>query len=63
MKAAVLRKVKEPLVLEDFPEPVIGRDEVLVQTRAVGICGTDLHILDGWGYKPDLPHVMGHERH
>lgn len=61
MKAAVLRNIKGPLVFEDFPEPVIGRGEVLVQTRAVGICGTDLHILDGWGYVPDLPHVMGHE--
>jgi 2-desacetyl-2-hydroxyethyl bacteriochlorophyllide A dehydrogenase len=61
MKAAVLRQVKGPLVFEDFPEPVIARGDVLVQTKAVGICGTDLHILDGWGYVPDLPHVMGHE--
>jgi D-arabinose 1-dehydrogenase-like Zn-dependent alcohol dehydrogenase len=34
---------------------------VLVQTKACGICGTDLHIRDGWGYTPELPFIMGHE--
>jgi propanol-preferring alcohol dehydrogenase len=61
MKAAVLRKIKDRLVFEEFPEPTISRDEVLVQTKAVGICGTDLHIIDGWGYTPALPHILGHE--
>jgi D-arabinose 1-dehydrogenase-like Zn-dependent alcohol dehydrogenase len=61
MKAAVLRKLKDRLVFEEFPDPKIGRSEVLVQTKAVGICGTDLHIIDGWGYVPDLPHILGHE--
>lgn len=61
MKAAVLRRIKEPLSFDDFPEPVLGSDEVLVRTKACGICGTDLHIVDGWGYVPPLPHILGHE--
>jgi D-arabinose 1-dehydrogenase-like Zn-dependent alcohol dehydrogenase len=61
MKAAVLRKINAPLVFEDFPEPKVGRGEVLVQTKAVGICATDLHIVHGWGYEPELPHILGHE--
>jgi alcohol dehydrogenase, propanol-preferring len=61
MKAAVLHQVREPLRIEDVPMPQIGPDEVLVHTRACGICGTDLHIRDGWGYTPKLPFVMGHE--
>ncbi len=61
MRAAVLREIKRPLVFEDFPEPVVGPSEVLVETKAVGICGTDLHIVDGWGYVPQLPHILGHE--
>jgi propanol-preferring alcohol dehydrogenase len=47
--------------MEDIPKPKIGPHEVLVRTKACGICGTDLHIRDGWGYTPDLPFVMGHE--
>ena len=61
MKAAVLHRIGQALQIEDVPEPEIGPDEVLVQTRACGICGTDLHIRDGWGYTPELPFVMGHE--
>ena len=41
--------------------PEIGEEDFLVHTRACGICGTDLHIRDGWGYTPNLPFIMGHE--
>lgn len=56
-----MRAVQAPLILEDLPKPKIGPDEVLVETRTSGICGTDLHMLAGHGYVPDLPHVLGHE--
>lgn len=61
MKAAVLNAVGEPLRLEEVSEPRIGSDDVLVQAEACGICATDLHICDGWGYTPDLPFILGHE--
>lgn len=61
MKAAVLHKIGAPLRIEEVAVPRIGPDDVLVQTKACGICGTDLHICDGWGYTPELPFVMGHE--
>ena len=61
MRAAVLRELRNPLLIEEVQIPDIGPDDVLVQTRACGICGTDLHIQDGWGYTPTLPFVMGHE--
>ena len=32
-----------------------------VAVRACGIDGTDLKLLDGFGYTPDLPFIMGHE--
>ncbi|MEI7760670.1 MAG: alcohol dehydrogenase catalytic domain-containing protein [Thermoleophilia bacterium] len=41
------------------PEPLPG--ELLVRVEACGICGTDLHILAGESYRPDLPFVLGHE--
>jgi propanol-preferring alcohol dehydrogenase len=43
----------------DTPSP--GRGEVLVRIHAAGVCGTDLHILDGM-IKPDpYPMTIGHE--
>ncbi|MBI3840102.1 MAG: alcohol dehydrogenase catalytic domain-containing protein [Planctomycetia bacterium] len=61
MKAAVLRQLKQSLVIEDVPVPEIGPDEVLVETHSCGICRTDLHIQDGLAYVPGLPHIPGHE--
>jgi propanol-preferring alcohol dehydrogenase len=61
MKAAVLHHIGEPLAVEEVPIPEIGPDEVLVATRACGICRTDLHIQDGLAYVPSLPHIPGHE--
>ena len=61
MKAAVMHQVGAPLRLEEVPVPEIGPEEVLVETRSSGICGTDLHILKGFGYTPPLPHILGHE--
>jgi propanol-preferring alcohol dehydrogenase len=61
MEAAVLKELNKPLVIERVPKPELRYGEVLVQTKACGICGTDLHIIDGTGYKPRLPHILGHE--
>ena len=61
MKAAVLRQLGEPLALEELPRPQPAADEVLVRVRACGIDGTDLKLLDGFGYTPALPFIMGHE--
>lgn len=49
------------LRLDDVDTPKPGRGEVLVRIHAAGVCGTDLHILDGM-IKPDLyPMTLGHE--
>ncbi|HLJ90355.1 MAG TPA: alcohol dehydrogenase catalytic domain-containing protein [Candidatus Angelobacter sp.] len=61
MKAAMMHGVGRPLRVEEVPVPEIDADEVLVETRSCGICGTDLHILKGLGYVPPLPHILGHE--
>jgi len=41
VKAAVLRGGR--MVVDDVPDPVPGEGQVLVQTKACGICGSDLH--------------------
>jgi L-iditol 2-dehydrogenase len=46
--------------LEQRPDPLPGPGEALVAVRAVGICGTDLHILDHT-YPHAEPLIPGHE--
>jgi L-iditol 2-dehydrogenase len=46
--------------VQEVPEPVAGPGEVLVKPLAVGICGTDLHILEG-DYLSNPPMTLGHE--
>ena len=41
MRAAVFRR--GDLVVDTIPDPVLAEGQVLVKTRACGICGSDLH--------------------
>jgi 2-desacetyl-2-hydroxyethyl bacteriochlorophyllide A dehydrogenase len=62
MKAAVLRELPAGrLDVSEVPEPVLPPGSVLVEMSACGICGTDLHIMSGESYRPELPFVLGHE--
>ena len=61
MKAALLHELGQPLRVENAPQPNPGAGEALVRVRACGIDGTDLKLLDGFGYLPELPFIMGHE--
>jgi L-iditol 2-dehydrogenase len=60
MKALLLKQYME-LEYTDLPAPQIGPEEVLVRVRAVGICGSDVHGLDGSTGRRIPPLVMGHE--
>jgi L-iditol 2-dehydrogenase len=60
MKALVLEEYNK-LVYRDFPDPVLAEDEVLVKVEAVGICGSDVHGMDGSTGRRIPPLVMGHE--
>jgi alcohol dehydrogenase, propanol-preferring len=61
MKAAVLRAFGAPLSIEEVDDPRPGPDDAVIKVRACGIDGTDLKLLDGFGYTPELPFIMGHE--
>ncbi|MFM7119960.1 MAG: Zn-dependent alcohol dehydrogenase [Gammaproteobacteria bacterium] len=60
MKAAVLREINKPLVIEDIQHGKPGPREVLVRTVAAGVCHSDLHFQNG-SYPYPLPAVLGHE--
>lgn len=59
MKAAV---ISSPGVVEvaTVDDPAPGPREVVVEVAACGLCGTDLHILEG-EFAPSLPVIPGHE--
>jgi L-iditol 2-dehydrogenase len=61
MKAVVkYGKGKGMVEIRDVPEPKIKDDEVLIEVKAVSVCGSDLHIYrDSHPYWP--PVVLGHE--
>ncbi|WP_055570198.1 zinc-dependent alcohol dehydrogenase family protein [Streptomyces atriruber] len=59
MKAAIIESVGKAVVGE-LPDPAPGPRDVVVEVAACGLCGTDLHILQG-EFAPTLPVVPGHE--
>jgi len=60
MQALLLKNYME-LELTEMPAPVPAPDEVLVRVAACGICGSDVHGLDGSSGRRIPPLVMGHE--
>ena len=60
MKALVLTAYNH-LEIQDVPRPQIADDEVLLRVRACGICGSDIHGMDGSTGRRQPPIIMGHE--
>lgn len=51
---------KGMIEIQEVPEPKIKEDEVLIEVKAVSVCGSDLHIYhDAHPYWP--PVILGHE--
>ena len=59
MKAAIITGIDQ-ISVETVPDPTPKSREVVVEVVASGICGTDLHILQG-EFAPTLPIIPGHE--
>jgi len=49
------------LRIDDIDDLQPGRGEVLIRIGAAGVCGTDLHILDGMIKPERYPMTLGHE--
>ena len=60
MKALLLTASKQ-FEVTDLPEPDIGPEDVLIRVKACGICGSDVHGMDGSSGRRIPPIVMGHE--
>jgi L-iditol 2-dehydrogenase len=57
MKAAMYYSL-DNIIIQDVPIPKIGANEILVEMRACGVCGSDLM---EWYLKTRSPLVLGHE--
>jgi len=60
MKALVLEDYHK-LEYKDVPKPRMGAEDVLIQVKACGICGSDVHGLDGSTRRRIPSVIMGHE--
>ena len=60
MKALVLTD-RNHYVYEDVPDPRAGPGDVVVEVKAAGICGSDIHGMDGSTGRRRPPLIMGHE--
>lgn len=63
MKALVKYALEDGAVeIRDVPEPQLQPGTVLVAARAVGVCGSDVHMWrNGQSWEVKLPLVLGHE--
>ena len=61
MQAVVLREFHGGLAVEERPRPEPSGGGVLVRVEAVGVCHSDLHVVEGYFPSSPLPLVLGHE--
>ena len=63
MKAAILAKQREPLVIDSVQlPPDLAPGQVLVKVHYTSVCGSQVAMIDGKrGQDPYLPHLLGHE--
>ena len=60
MKALVLQEYNR-FEYTEVPDPQVGPEDVLIQVKACGICGSDIHGMDGSSGRRIPPLIMGHE--
>ncbi len=60
-KAAIFHGAKKPFEIKEFPVLPPAKGTAGLTLVSSGICGTDVHIHDGFLDMPDMPLVIGHE--
>ncbi len=60
MKALVLTQYNH-FEYQEGPRPDVATEDVLIEVKACGICGSDVHGMDGSSGRRRPPIIMGHE--
>ncbi|MCH2060817.1 MAG: galactitol-1-phosphate 5-dehydrogenase [Verrucomicrobiales bacterium] len=60
MKALTLEAYNK-LIYGDAPDPELSHGDVMIRVQACGICGSDIHGMDGSSGRRIPPIIMGHE--
>jgi len=60
MRAVVFEQVGK-LIVQTLPDPTPGPKDLIIEVAAVGICGTDVHLIDGEFEGATFPIIPGHE--
>ncbi|MDQ4085857.1 MAG: alcohol dehydrogenase catalytic domain-containing protein [Actinomycetota bacterium] len=61
MRAVRFHGPDQGVSIEDVARPTAGADEVVIDVAAAGVCGTELHFLDGLLTPAKTPITLGHE--
>jgi propanol-preferring alcohol dehydrogenase len=61
MRAMLLDEPGRPLRADEVEMPTPGREQVLIEVHACGVCRTDLHLRDGEVEAGHLPLILGHQ--
>ncbi len=67
MKAMLLDRItdlsvdREPLTMASVPDPLPGKDEILIQVSTCGVCHTELDEIEGRTPPPHFPVIPGHQ--
>ncbi|MCP4848192.1 MAG: alcohol dehydrogenase catalytic domain-containing protein, partial [Verrucomicrobiaceae bacterium] len=60
MKALTLEAYNK-FTYGDAPDPTLNQGDVMIEVKACGICGSDVHGMDGSSGRRIPPIIMGHE--
>jgi len=60
MRAAIVEEIGR-VSIKDVPKPIPGHEEVLVKISTVGVCHSDVHVVNNHWMKVPTPFPIGHE--
>ncbi|MBI5969171.1 MAG: alcohol dehydrogenase catalytic domain-containing protein [Deltaproteobacteria bacterium] len=58
---SVVLTAPRQMSMQEFPLPKLEKESLLLKIELVAICGSDVHLYEGVGFKASFPKILGHE--
>jgi len=58
---SVVLTAPRQMSIQEFPFPKLEKESLLLKVELVAICGSDVHLYEGVGFKASFPKILGHE--